>query len=183
MICGDLPNTGFPVTALLTFGVACVLVGVLMLLFARSRRCRAATIAVVLLIVAAGVSASNYGNASAEPVTTSCVAIDQISPVLGLAPGIAPTPITGLITNHWPETIFITAVTVSIASVMRAPGSVDGTCDASDFILLDTEMPVGRSLEPSESAEFSGALIGFNGKSVNQDTCQSATVDLQYVST
>ena len=35
-------------------------------------------------------------------------------------------------------------------------------------------------LEPGESAHFTGATIGFANKSVNQDACQRAVVQLRY---
>jgi len=41
-------------------------------------------------------------------------------------------------------------------------------------------MPVGQTLGPETSAAFSGALIGFNNKSTNQDTCKGATISLLY---
>jgi len=43
-------------------------------------------------------------------------------------------------------------------------------------------MPVGVTIAPGASADFTGASISFNDKSVNQDACQSATVELHYLS-
>ena len=178
----DLSYTGFPLAAVLLLGVACLLVGVLLLVLARHRRGRTAALAVALLLLSAGLGASRPGESSAEPTNASCVTITQTSPLIGLAPGIAPAAITGQITNHWPGSTFVTTVTVNIASVTKAPGSADGSCDASDFTLQATDMPVGRTLQAGESADFAGASIGFNDKSVNQDACQGATVELHYLS-
>lgn len=178
----DLSYTGFPLAAVLTLGGGCLLGGVLLLVLARNRRGRTAALAVALLLLSAALSASSPGESSAEPTNASCITITQTSPLTGLAPGIAPAAITGKITNHWADTIFVTTVTVSIASVTKAPGSRDGTCDASDFLLARPGMPVGVTIEPGGSADVTGASIGFNNKSVNQDACQGATVELHYLS-
>jgi len=178
----DLSYTGFPLAAVLLLGVACLLVGVLLLVLARHRRGRTAALAVALLLLSAGLSAGRPGESSAEPTNASCVTITQTSPLTGLAPGIAPAAITGQITNHWADTIFVTTVTVSIASVTKAPGARDGSCDTSDFLLAQPDMPVGVTIAPGGTADFTGASIGFNNKSVNQDACQGATVELHYLS-
>ena len=177
-----LPYTGFPLFALLTLGGASLAAGLLLLISARSRRRRTTAIAVAMILLTAGLSAGRPDESSAEPAAPSCITISQTSLMNGLAPGVAPAAITGLITNHWPETVFVTTVTVSVGSVTTAPGSTGGTCDASDLILLDPEMPVGRALPPGESAEFTGASIGFNDKPVNQDACRGALIGLEYVS-
>jgi len=179
----DLSYTGFPLAAVLILGVACLLVGVLLLVLARHRRGRTAALAVALLLLSAGLSAGRPGESSAEPTdASSCITITQTSPLIGLAPGIAPAAITGQITNHWADTIFVTTVTVSIASVTKAPGARDGSCDTSDFLLAQPDMPVGVTIAPGGTADFTGASIGFNNKSVNQDACQGATVELHYLS-
>src|SRR5450631_2611521 len=182
MTCDDLSYTGFPLATLLAIGGACLTAGLLLLIFTRSGRGRAAAIAVALLLLSAGLSASGAGESSAQPAPSSCITITQTSPLTGLAPGIAPAAITGQITNHWPGSTFVTTVTVNIASVTKAPGSADGSSDASDFALQATDMPVGRTLQAGESADFAGASIAFNDKSVNQDACQGATVELHYLS-
>jgi len=166
----DLSYTGFPLAAVLLLGVACLLVGVLLLVLARHRRGRTAALAVALLLLSAGLSAGRPGESSAEPTNASCVTITQTS------------PLTGQITNHWADTIFVTTVTVSIASVTKAPGARDGSCDTSDFLLAQPDMPVGVTIAPGGTADFTGASIGFNNKSVNQDACQGATVELHYLS-
>jgi hypothetical protein len=99
----------------------------------------------------------------------------------GLAPGVAPAAISGVINNHG-TAVFVAAVTVSIVGVVTAPGAAAGRCDTTDYLLLDTRMPVGRTVHPGESAPFSGAAIGFNNTSANQDACKNARVDLRYVS-
>lgn len=179
----DLSYTGFPLAVVLLLGGACLLAGVLLLVLARNRRGRTAALAITMLLLSAGLSASRPGISSAEPTDgSSCITIIQTSPLTGLAPGIAPAPIAGQLTNHWADTILVSTVTVSIASVTKAPGSREGTCDTSDFILSQPDMPLGVTIEHGGTADFSGALIGFNDKSVNQDACQGATVELHYLS-
>jgi hypothetical protein len=100
----------------------------------------------------------------------------------GLAPGIAPRAITGEVTNSGGTSTFVTTITVSIVEVVKATGAAAGTCDASDFVLLDPVMPVGQALDPGKFAAFAGAQIGFNDKPTNQDACRNAAIDLHYVS-
>jgi hypothetical protein len=122
-----------------------------------------------------------YAAGSGGDTSVSSVTVIQTSPLENLAPGVAPAAITGQIINNSPDSIFITAVTVEITSVTRDPGSVAGACDASDYTLLDSRMSVERTLAAvGGSTTFSGASLGFNNKSVNQDACQRATVQLLY---
>jgi hypothetical protein len=65
---------------------------------------------------------------------------------------------------------------------VTAPGAAAGRCDAGDYLLLNTRMPVGRMVHPGKPAPFSGAAIGFNNTSANQDACKNARVDLRYAS-
>lgn len=100
----------------------------------------------------------------------------------GMAPGIAPVAITGIVTNDGTGSTFVAAVTVSIASVTKNPAAGPGTCDASDYVLLGVAMPVGLTLAQGESADFTGAQIGFNDTTTNQDACRGSVVNLHYVS-
>ncbi len=113
--------------------------------------------------------------------TSNSLTVVQTSIMEGLAPGIAPVAITGLITNNGSDSTFVSAVEVEITSVTRASESVAGICGPSDYTLLDARMPVGRTLDADGGATpFAGASIGFNNKSTNQDACQRATVHLTY---
>lgn len=83
--------------------------------------------------------------------------------------------------NNGPDSTFLTAIRVEIAAVTKLRGAAAGRCDASDYLLLDTRMDVGRTLAPGGgSTTFSGAAIRFNNKSSNQDACQGATIKLRY---
>jgi hypothetical protein len=179
MNCDDLSYTGLPLAALLTLGGVCLIAGLLLLIVARSRRGRTAAIAIALLL-GAGLAAGGTGESSAQLAQPACTTITQTSPLNGLAPSIAPAPITGRIVNDGPDNVFVTAITVSIGSVTKAPDSIEGNCDASDYILLATTMPVDRMLGHGDFADFAGASIGFNDKSTNQNACQGAVVGLRY---
>jgi hypothetical protein len=206
MNCEPLASTGVPVEGLLGFGGMLLLAGVGLVMLARARRGRMITgLGVVLMMLMIG-SMTNVaiGPRSANAATSACssspqvsnptntpspglttddgVTIVQTSTMTGLAPGVAPVAITGTITNRAATSTVVTAVTVDIAAVTKAVAATGGTCDASDYILLGATMPVGQTLAVGESANFAGAQIGFNDKTVNQDACRRAVVNLSYVS-
>lgn len=124
-------------------------------------------------------SAGPTAGPSSAPVGAADLTIIQTSTMAGLAPGVAPAVISGTITNRGSASTYVAAVTVTITGVTAA---TVGTCDTSDYLLLDKAMPVGRTLRPGESANFTGARIGFYDKAVNQDACQRAVIHLRYVS-
>lgn len=109
----------------------------------------------------------------------------------GLAPGIAPVAITGIVTNNGTDSTNIYDIEVEIVAITTALDSAPGVCDPSDYFLvteedpLDTDpsrarMPVNQFLNPGESIMFDGAHIGFSNKSTNQDSCKGATIQLLY---
>jgi len=200
MTCDPLAYTGTGVQLglLITIAFACLAAGALLLLMTR-RRGRVVTVALLLLVCSAAVSitggtptvamaadcppaeSSPADNSSAgnSPANNSLTVI-QTSVMKGLAPGIAPVAIAGLVTNNGTDSTDIIAVNVEITGVVTIPGSAPGTCDPSDYVLLDTRMPVGRTLDPGGSTPFSGASIGFSDKSTNQDACKGAAIKLLY---
>ncbi|PJJ62058.1 hypothetical protein [Compostimonas suwonensis] len=208
MNCGPLPGTGLDAHpgVLLLVAIACLLVGAMIVLASRARAKRRAQMtagpgsgasspgaAVVLLMilvvggaVAIGPAPPAQAAGSAGSASSGCVAADdfltviQTSTMAGLAPGVAPVPIAGLVVNNSADSTHIVAVEVEISSVAVAPGSPVGSCDASDYVLLDTRMPVDRTLGPGASASFAGASIGFSDSAVDQDACQRATIHLLY---
>jgi hypothetical protein len=134
-----------------------------------------------------GSSASGSSSASspsAPPSTASSsvgrLTVTQTSTMAGLAPGVAPTPITGRLVNHSAESTHITAVGVEIASITPGFNSSAGACGVGDYEVIAARMRVGRTLGPEGSTAFAGASIGFNNKKTNQDGCQGATVHLLY---
>jgi len=144
----------------------------------------------VLTIVGAAVttpSAVAHATSSDSAVETSyatalnSISVIQTSTLEGLAPGVAPVAITGLIINNGPDSTVIAAVDVEITAVTRAFDAAPGSCGPSDYVLLNPRMMVGRTLAASGgSTNFAGASIGFNDTTANQDACQRATVTLLY---
>ncbi len=197
MSCAPLAATGLPVFAVLSLAGLLLAAGAAVMLASQAGRGRTATVVLALLVISGGLFAGDAITSAAHAATTDCAAspgsssgagpgatlarltIVQTSTMTGLAPGIAPADITGRITNHGTRNTFVAAVTVSISGVT---GPAAGTCDASDYVLLDTVMPVGRTLAPGGSADFAGARIGFYNKTINQDACQHAVIELRYVS-
>ncbi|GAB3548628.1 hypothetical protein GCM10027404_12850 [Arthrobacter tumbae] len=193
MNCDDLAATGFGAGVVVLFALITVGAGFLLLFYARARRRSArvshAAIALTLLILCSGLAGVG-GLPTAHAAPSDCagsmpgpneeVRATQIVTITGLAPGVAPAPIEGVVVNESSSTRYIEAVTVSIISVTKAVGAAAGTCDVTDYNLFDVAMPVDRVLRPAEAAEFSGASIGFSNKSVNQDACKKALVNLRY---
>jgi hypothetical protein len=193
MNCDQLAATGLPVAALIALAVAFLAAGLLVLVAARRRvgtRRGGITVLLLLLLFAGGSGAEVPAHAApgCGPATHGTVGTgpdedvtaQQISTITGIAPGAEPALITGTVTNGSTETRYITTVTARISSVVTAPSAAPGTCDVSDYILTDVQMPVGRTLAPGEESIFTGAKIGFNNKSVNQDACKLATLNLIY---
>jgi len=114
---------------------------------------------------------------------SSSLVIAQTAAPTDLAPGTTAGAITGTIQNTGTTDAEVGSVTVSINSVTRAVGAV-GVCSASDYTLADPVMAVNADLLPNAPATpFSGATLGFNDTSADQDGCQGATLTLAYVST
>jgi hypothetical protein len=122
------------------------------------------------------------GRSGPSPLSQRSLTITQTSRLVGLAPGVRPEAITGTITNRSPTSAIVAAVTVRVRSV-RMAAATPGQCNASDYVLVDPVMPVGRTLAAGESVDFAGARLGFNNKATNQDACEGAVIDLLYVST
>lgn len=189
MNCEYLAWTGTPLLDLLMLAGVCFMVGLLPFLI-RSRRSRTAAALTLLLLLSGGLSIGSIGGSAAHaalpgcpapgPVADDSVTINQSADIQGLAPGVMPQPISGVVVNRTPENTFITAVTVSVVSVTKAPDATNGTCDVNDYFLLAPRMPVGRALSTGGSAPFAGASIGFSDRSTNQDACKGARVNLRY---
>ena len=208
MTCEDLSYTGVQLGPLLIVAIACLLGGALLLLMSR-RRGRAVT-AVLMLFVSGAAMAITAGtptpaiadecppvdnSQAADPMTgdrigslpaqrdpaNNSLTIVQTSVMEGLAPGIAPKAIAGIVSNNGPDSTFITAIKVEIVGVVVDPtAATPGACDPSDYYLRDSRMPVGRILGPGGVTWFAGAAIGFSNKSINQDACKGATIQLLY---
>ncbi len=183
MNCSTLANTGSPLGVIVVAALACLAIGGLVLLAARHRRARPVITALVLAgtVLTAGVATQTPAHADTVCVSSSSVVtVRQVEPIIALAPGVAATPVVGSVTNIIDQAVQLTSVTVSISGVTKAVGAVPGPCDASDFVLTNPTMAVNQQLAPGASASFAGASLAFNDKSVNQDSCQGATLTLLY---
>lgn len=117
------------------------------------------------------------GTGTAATGNTADITVNQTSTVANLAPGLSAQPLSGNFDNPNSGPVYVTSVTVSIASVDST-----GTCDASDYTLTNATMPVGHEVAHGNGVDgWSGATIQFNDKAgVNQDGCKNATVHLAY---
>ncbi|TIC88260.1 hypothetical protein E8D34_04790 [Nocardioides sp. GY 10113] len=125
------------------------------------------------------------GAGTGSGTTTASIApvvVNQTSTVSDLRPGGTPVTLAGTFTNPNGSPAYVAAVTVSIGSVTKAAGAPAGACDASDYTLTNTVMPVGAEIPAGTSkGAWSGATIAFNNKATtNQDGCKGATVTLAY---
>ena len=192
MNCFDVANTGSPLMQVLAIGAMLVCAGLITLWLAHTQRTNTTVLAVLLaLLVTCSIQFVMAGHSQARAAAPACVdgvAIDtslrivQTSTMTGLAPGVAPVLITGVIVNDGDVDIYVAAVTVKIESVTADLRAAAGTCDVTDYLLLDAVMPVDKSVAPGESLPFHGAAIGFRDKATNQDACQHAGLMLSYVS-
>jgi hypothetical protein len=185
--CVPLPGTGLDgqvVLLVLVVGLAGVIGGGMILLVRRRRRAGLAVASLAILMLVAG--AALVPAARAEAATSACagsgdsLTVVQTSTMQGLAPGVDPVAIAGVVVNNGADRTRIAAVDVEITSVTTSRDSSIGVCDTSDYRIVQPRMTVARALEPGGSATFTGAFIGFNDKPSIQDACQHAVVHLLY---
>ena len=126
-------------------------------------------------------SAAQAATADCSTDAPDTLTVVQTSTMAGLSPNVDPADIAGRVTNNSTDDTSIAEVTVSVLEVIKSPGARAGTCDASDYVIVDPVMPVGVALAGGASTTFAGASIGFVDKVTNQDACQGAIVRLLYV--
>jgi hypothetical protein len=154
------------------------------------RRSTKKTVAVAALVVVllsgatvayAYWSTSGSGTGTATTGTSTGVTAVQTSTVSNIAPGSAAQTLSGNFTNTNSGPVYVTSVTVSIASVTKAGGAPAGTCDATDYTLTGATMSVAAEI-PAGTAQgsWTGATLAFNDKGTLQDACKGATVNLAY---
>lgn len=186
MRCDMLPATGLdtPLAVVLGVVLCCVLLGALGTA-ARSRHRRGALGALALVLALMVTVGPGLAAAPAQAADADCVqdgadgrlTVTQTSTMDGLAPGVAPAAIAGLLVNVSTDATVVAAVDVEILSVVPTGA---GACDAEDYTVLDPRMRVDQTLQGGASATFEGASIGFRSTADNQDACQGATVRLLY---
>lgn len=121
---------------------------------------------------------SGTGSASTQ-AGTSALTANQTGSLTAMYPGDSPQSISGDFDNPNSGPIYVSSVTVSIASVTGGAGP---SCDATDYTLSNTTMSVGAQVPAGNGVgSFSGATIQFNNKpGSNQDDCKGATVNLAF---
>lgn len=185
--CTQLPTTGiaFPVVTVAVVAIACFAFGLALLWVSRRRDHRRVSIVLLLVLCICAVVAF-APPPSADAATPGCgdpvpaFTIAQTSVITGLAPGMPAVRIDAVGTNTGDTSIFVEMVEVRVSSVTKAPLAVAGTCDATDYLVENPQMPVNETVLPAGSVEFGGATIGFNDRQTNQDACKGATVHLAY---
>jgi hypothetical protein len=188
---------GYSVLAIVAVAIACLAVGVAVLGLGKRRGRRGVFIALVpvLVLVLAGFAVGGMaGSSSADAATPGCVGsspapstapgtaltVVQTSTITGLAPGVPAMPISGMSTNNGHDSIFVRMVVVRIGSVAKASHATAGSCNPSNYVVLNPQMSVNSVMPPRGSVHFTGATIGFNNRATNQDACKGATVRLIY---
>src|SRR3546814_3820682 len=98
-----------------------------------------AILAVLIVEASAGaVSAAPAHAASSDCASAqSALTVTQTSIMDGLAPGVAPSTINGLVTNRSPDSTFIAAVRVDSIGVPRRVDDQDGTCTETGKRITD----------------------------------------------
>lgn len=127
-------------------------------------------------------SAGGAGSGTASTGTTVAITANQTSTVTAMAPGDTAQALSGNFDNPNNGPVYVTSVTASIASVVKAAGAPAGSCSAADYTLANAAMAVGAQV-PAGNAQgsWSGATIKFaNSATLNQDGCKGATVNLTY---
>ncbi len=186
MECNNLAATGSIPSQLLLIGAGILLLGVVVLLLAR-RRSGVRPIVGLALLLAVGIALVPVSSPGAQAAPTGCavkapdtISIVQTSVMEGLSPDTDARPIAGRVTNNSADDTYIDEITVSIVGVTRSAGARPGTCDATDYVIVEPVMDVRKALLGGASVDFSGASIGFVDKATNQDGCQGAIVSLLY---
>ena len=105
---------------------------------------------------------------------------NQTTSLSAMYPGDSAQTISGNFDNPNSGPVYVSTVSVSIASVTSG-GSPAVGCDASDFTLGSTTMNVDAQVPTGSGVgSFTGATIKFNNKPANQDACKGVTVNLAY---
>lgn len=152
----------------------------------RGRTKKIAWVTAGLLLVGGGVAFAYWtvggsGTGTAATGTTSNILPVQTSVVSDMRPGDTAQALSGNFTNGDDGPVYVGTVTASISSVTIAAGAAAGTCDASDYTLAGTVMPVNAEVPVGfRQGAWTGATVQFNDKASNQDACKGAIVNFAY---
>lgn len=141
--------------------------------------------ATAVLLTGAGLAfaywtAGGSGTGSAATGTNVAISAVQTSTVASMAPGDAAQSLNGTFTNTNSGPVYVSTVTASISSVVKDPGAVAGTCDATDYTLANAVMTINAEALANDTSTWTGATLKFNNKATSQNQCKLATVNLLY---
>ena len=148
----------------------------------RARFAVGAILVLVLGVGAGGIAGSPAAHAAPAGCVTdtdNSLTIIQTSVIENLGPHLPAAEISGTVTNNSDDETYIHAIVVTIAGFARGADAVTG-CDATDFVIAPSRMPVERELQPHETISFGGSTIGFLNQPHNQDACKNLTITLSY---
>jgi hypothetical protein len=151
----------------------------------KSKKVLAVGVAVTVLSGGAAYAYWTAGGAgtgtAATAAGTTALTVNQTTTVTPMYPGDAAQTLSGTFANTNSGPIYVTSVTVSIASVDDGDADPLVGCTAADYTLTGATMAVNQSVAVGDpQGTWTGATIQFNNTGANQDVCQSATVNLAY---
>jgi len=125
-------------------------------------------------------TAGGSGTGSASTGNVSGLTVLQTSVVTGLAPGLPAQTLSGTFQNPNSGPVYVSSVSVTISSVVKAVGAPAGTCDATDYVITGSPLTIDAEVLANDTSTWSGPQIAFVNKASNQDGCKGATVNLAY---
>jgi hypothetical protein len=151
----------------------------------KKRRATKVVALTAALVVAGGAAfawwtAGGSGTGSASTGDVSALTVVQTSTVSGLAPGLPAQTLSGTFLNPNSGPVYVSSVSVSISSVVKAVGAPSGTCDATDYVITGSPVAINAEVLANDTSAWSGPQIAFVNKASNQDGCKGATVNLAY---
>ena len=141
--------------------------------------------AVAAVLVSSGVAfaywtTSGSGTATAGVGTSGNVTVTQTTTPSGLFPGGAAQTIGFRVDNTTPGPLYVTNVTVAIASIKDSGGSVIVGCDNTDFTLVQPVWTPVTLAATVGTASGTASIQMVNKVAANQDPCKNATVNLAF---
>jgi hypothetical protein len=141
-----------------------------------------AVVAVVAAVFIGGGAAFAYwtqsgsGTGSAANGTTVPITVNQTSTISGLAPGLAPVPLSGNFDNPNPSAVYVGSVSATVTAT-----SVVG-CLPGDYVIggtapVNTEVASGTGV-----GSWTGLNVKLTDTGVSQNLCKGATITISYTS-
>ena len=120
-------------------------------------------VAVAAALVVAGGAAFAYwtaggsGTGSASTGSVSALTVVQTSVVTGLTPGTPAQTLSGTFNNPNTGPVYVSSVSVSISSVVKAVGAPAGPCTAADYVITGSPLAIGAEVLANDTSTWSGA--------------------------